>query len=228
LRRAGLPCHGKVHRFYSRASRPEAHVGFAILIAGLALFITLHVFVAQRAARARVIARIGKRTYKAAFSLVAILALALIVYGFARYRAAGLIDIWEPPHWTRYIATPLMWLAFVGVSAAYFQGRIKTALKHPMLVGVKLWAIAHLASNGDLGSIVLFGAILLWAGYDRATFRHRPAAEIPSLAAPAPGSAASNDVVAVLIGTIIFLAFGYVFHPLWIGTPVFGTPALGT
>jgi uncharacterized membrane protein len=218
-----------MHRLYSpRASRPEGILGFAILIAGLALFIALHVFAAQRGARARVVARIGLPTYKAVFSLLAILAVALIVYGFARYRAAGLIEVWEPPRWTRYVAAPLMWVAFVSVSAAYFQGRIKAALKHPMLVGVKLWAIAHLASNGDLGSIVLFGAILGWAGYDRFTFTRRPAAEIPSLAVPAPGSAASNDLVAVLIGTIFFLAFGYVFHPLWIGVPVFGTPALGT
>ncbi len=203
-------------------------MGFAILVAGLALFIALHVLVTQRAARAHVIARIGERTYKAIFSLLAIAALALIAVGFSRYRASGLIELWDPPLWTRYIATPLMWLAFVSACAAYFQGRIKAALKHPMLVGVKLWALAHLCANGDLGSILLFGAILAWAGYDRYTLKTRPASEIPSITTPAPGSAGSNDLVAVLIGTIIFLAFGYVFHPLWIGVPVFGTPALGT
>lgn len=203
-------------------------MGFVILIAGLVLFIALHAFVAQRAARARLIARIGETPYKALFSLLAIIALVLIAFGYVRYRATGWIDVWEPPLWTRYIAAPLMWLAFVCITAAYFHGRIKNVLKHPLLVGVKLWAVAHLAANGDLGSILLFGAILLWAGYDRYTLKTRPASEIPSVGNPISGSAGSNDLVAVLIGTIIFLAFGYVFHPLWIGTPVFGTPALGT
>jgi len=203
-------------------------LGFAILIAGLALFIALHLLVTQRAARARVIARIGAGPYKGIFSLLSVVALVLIAVGFSRYRASGWIDVWDPPLWTRYIATPLMWLAFVCVAAAYFQGRIKAALKHPMLIGVKLWALAHLVANGDLGSILLFGSLLLWAGYDRYTLKHRPAGEIPSIAVPVTGSARSNDLVAVLIGTIIFLAFGYVFHPLWIGVPVFGTPALGT
>ena len=93
-----------------------------------------------------------------------------------------------------------------------------------MLVSVKLWALAHLITNGDLGSILLFGAILAWAVYDRISLKTRPEGGIPSIVAPG----GKNDAVAILIGTIIFLAFGYVFHPLWIGVPVFGTPALGT
>ena len=203
-------------------------MGLFILIAGLVLFIALHVFVTQREARARLIARIGEGPYKGIFSLLSIIGAVLIAVGFSRYRASGWIDIWDPPLWTRYVATPLMWVAFVCVAAAYFQGRIKATLKHPMLIGVKLWAIAHLAANGDLGSIILFGSLLLWAGYDRYSLKRRPASEIPSVAVPISGSPRSNDLVAVLIGTIIFLAFGYVFHPLWIGVPVFGTPALGT
>jgi uncharacterized membrane protein len=203
-------------------------LGLPLLIAGLALFIVLHVFVTQREARARVIARMGEGPYKGVFSLLAVIALVLIAFGYSRYRANGWIDIWDPPWWTRYVATPLMWLAFICVTAAYFPGRIKSTLKHPMLVGVKLWALAHLIANGDLGSIILFGSILLWSGYDRYSLKHRAAAEIPSFTPPISGSTRANDLVAVVIGTIIFLAFGYVFHPLWIGVPVFGTPALGT
>ena len=199
-------------------------MGLLILIAGIAVFAGVHVFVTQRAARARLIAKIGEPAYKISFSLLSVLGVALIAFGFARYRGTGWVDVWYPPRWTHYIAVVLMWLAFVSVAAASIPGRLKERLKHPLLVGVKLWALAHLITNGDLGSILLFGGILAWAVFDRISLKTRAEAGNPPIIA----SARSNDAVAVLIGTIIFLAFGYVFHPLWIGVPVFGTPALGT
>ena len=84
-------------------------------------------------------------------SLVAIVGIALIAYGFALYRDAGPIEVWTPPGWTRHIVVALMWPAMHLVVAAYIPGDIKRVLKHPMLVGVKIWAVAHLFSNGDLG-----------------------------------------------------------------------------
>jgi len=194
-------------------------MGLAILVLGLAVFIGAHVFVTRRKARAAVIARIGLGPYKGLFSAVAIVGLALIIVGFGRYRATGWIDVWYPPAWTRQVAIPLVWLAFISVVAAYVPGNIKRWLKNPMLVGVKLWALAHLIANGDLGSIILFGAFLLWAGYDRITLNYRADAGAP----PIPTGGWANDGVAILAGTIIFLAFGYVVHPLWIGVPVFTT-----
>lgn len=199
-------------------------MGLLILIAGIAVFVGVHVFITRREARARLIERIGEPAYKIGFSLVSVVGLALIAFGFARYRGTGWIDVWSPPRWTHYVAIVLVWLAFVSVAAAYIPGAIKSRLKHPLLVGVKLWALAHLITNGDLGSILLFGGILAWAVFDRISLKTRSEPGIPPIIA----SGRSNDAVAVLIGTIIFLAFGYVFHPLWIGVPVFGTPALGT
>ena len=95
---------------------------------------------------------------------------------------------------------------------------IKRILKHPMLVGIKLWALAHLIANGDLGSIVLFGSVLAWAVYDRITLKRRTDAGAP----PIPVGGRSNDIIAVVVGTILYLALGFVFHPLVIGVPVFG------
>jgi uncharacterized membrane protein len=204
----------------------EAVLGLVVMIAGLAIFIGAHWFVTQRPSRARLIARIGEGAYKGLFSLASIAGIVLIAFGFGYYRSTGWIDIWEPPHWTRYVADVLMWIAFVCAVAAYIPGNIKLRLKHPLLVAVKLWAVAHLAANGDLGSIILFAAILGWAVYDRISLKYR-VNEKPAFA-PFPPGGTTNDAVAVVIGTIIFLAFGYVFHPLWIGVPVFGTPALGT
>jgi uncharacterized membrane protein len=194
-------------------------MGFALLILGLVVFIGSHAFVTRRDERAATIARIGEGPYKGLFSLVSLIGLALIIYGFALYRRDGMIPVWSPPVWMRHLAIPLVWLAFICITAAYIQGDIKRVLKHPMLVGVKLWALAHLLANGDLGSIMMFGSLLAWAVFDRISLKRRTDPGGP----PIPAGGRKNDVVAILIGTILFAAFGYVFHPLWIGVPVFGT-----
>jgi uncharacterized membrane protein len=107
--------------------------------------------------------------------------------------------------------------------AAYIPGDIKRTLKHPMLVGVKLWALAHLLSNGDLGSIVLFGSVLAWAVFDRISLKRRSDPGGP----PIPVGGRRNDYIAIAVGTLLYLALGFVFHPLVVGVPAFGTPALG-
>jgi uncharacterized membrane protein len=207
-----------------KSGTPERFMGLAILILGLAVFIGVHLLAAARSVRAATIARVGGLGYKGLFSVVSLAGLVLMAFGFARYRATGWIDVWDPPLWTRHAAIALVWLAFIAVAATYFPGDIKRRLKHPMLVGVKLWAVAHLIANGDLGSIVLFGSILAWAVIDRISLKHRADPGGP----PIPIGGRNNDAVAIVVGTIIFLAFGYVFHPLWIGVPVFGTRMLGT
>ena len=165
----------------------------------------------------------GRGPYLGLFTVVSIVGLVLIGYGFARYRAEGLIPLWYPPAWTRQIVVALMWPASIAVVAAYIPGDIKRVLKHPMLVGVKLWAFAHLCANGDLGGIILFGSVLAWAVYDRITLKaqHR----LRGTADSAGGR--RNDIIAIVVGTILYLALGFVFHPIVIGLPAFGTPALG-
>jgi uncharacterized membrane protein len=196
-------------------------MGFAVLVLGLVVFIGAHLFVTMRRERAAIIARIGEGSYKGLLALASILGLVLIGYGFARYRATGWIDVWYPPRWTYYITQVLMWPASIFVVAAYIRGNIWRTLKHPMLAGVKTWALAHLFSNGDLGSIVLFGSFLLWAGYDRMSLGRRADAVTAAL----PASAHRNDIIAVVVGTVLYLALGLVFHPLVIGHPVFGRSA---
>ena len=201
-----------------RPANGEKPMGLAIMILGLAVFIGVHVLVTCRAQRASVIARMGEGTYKALFSVASFVGLILIGYGFARYRAAGYIVVWDPPAWTRHITVALVWPAIICITAAYLPGRIKTALKHPMLVGVKLWAVAHLISNGDLGSIVLFGSIMAWAVYDRISLKRRTDPSGP----PIPAGGPSRDLMAVAVGTVIYLALGFLFHPYVIGVPAFG------
>jgi uncharacterized membrane protein len=192
-----------------------------VLVIGLVLFIGAHVFVTFRAQRDAVVARIGEWPYKGVMALVSAAGIILIGYGFGQYRATGWIDVWYPPRWTFYITQILMWPASICVVAAYSRGNIWRKLKHPMLVGVKTWAVAHLISNGDLGSIVLFGSILAWAVYDRITLKRRTDPGAP----PIPVGGHRNDTIALVIGTILYLALGLVFHPLVVGIPVFGRPA---
>src|SRR5215472_2345285 len=196
-------------------------MGLAILVAGLVIFIGSHIFITMRAQRAAAIARIGEGAYKGLMALLSLIGLILIGYGFGRYRATGWIDIWHPPHWTYYITEILMWPASVFVVAAYIRGGIWRALKHPMLVGVKTWAASHLISNGDLGSIVLFGSFLVWAGYDRMTLKHRSDPGAPAI----PVGGHRNDTIALVAGAILYLALGFIFHPIVVGVAVFGTPA---
>jgi uncharacterized membrane protein len=198
-------------------------MGLALEILGLVVFLGMHVFVTMRDRRAVVVARIGEWPYRGLFSLVSIVGIVLIGYGFAAYRAAGPIMVWYPPGWTHHIVVALMWPASIMIAAAYIPGNIKRVLKHPMLVGVKTWVFAHLCANGDLGGIILFGSVLAWAVYDRITLKRRKDAGAP----PIPVGGTKNDIIAIVVGTIIYLALGFVFHPVVIGVPAFGTPALG-
>jgi uncharacterized membrane protein len=189
----------------------------AVLIIGLVVFIAAHVFVTRRKARAALIERIGLLPYRGLFSLVSIIAIALIAWGFGRYMHAP-TPIWTPPTWMRHVTVALVWIAIVLMTAGYIRGNIYRRLKHPFLAGVKLWAVAHLLSNGDLGGIILFGAILAWAVFDRISLKHRADAGAPAIAV----GGARNDVIAVVVGTLIYLALGFLFHPRVIGLPVFG------
>jgi uncharacterized membrane protein len=198
-------------------------MGLAEEILGLVIFLGAHVFVTMRDRRAALVARIGEWPYRGLFSVVAIVGILLIAYGFADYRSAGMIVLWNPPSWTRHIVVILMWPASIMVAAAYIPGNIKRVLKHPMLAGVKTWAFAHLCANGDLGGIILFGAVLAWAVFDRITLKRRADPGAP----PIPVGGTKNDIIAIIVGTIIYLALGFVFHPIVIGVPAFGTPAFG-
>lgn len=202
-----------------RGQNPGLRVmGLAVEILGLVIFLGAHVFVTMRDHRAALIARIGEWPYRGLFSLVSIVGIVLIGYGFASYRNAGLIVIWNPPGWTHHIVEALMWPASIMIVAAYIPGNIKRVLKHPMLVGVKTWAFAHLCANGDLGGIILFGAVLAWAVFDRITLKRRSDPGAP----PIPVGGGRNDIIAIIVGTIVYLALGVVFHPLVIGLPAFG------
>jgi uncharacterized membrane protein len=190
----------------------------AILILGLIVFIGAHAFTMAREPRARAIARLGEGPYKGLYSLVSLIGLVLIIWGFGEYRAGGYTQVWNPLVWTRHLAVLLVWPAFVAFVAAYLPGRIRRTLNHPMLAGLKIWALAHLLANGDLGSMLLFGALLAWAVAARISTKRRD--EVLDHGGPAAAPAGwRNDILAVAIGTALYLVFLLWLHPLLIGVP---------
>jgi uncharacterized membrane protein len=196
----------------------ENIMGLLVMILGLLLFLGVHAFTTRRKARASLIAAWGEGGYKIGYALASLAGLVLIVWGFAHYRATGMWEVWTPPKALKHLAVALMLPAVIMVVAAYLRGRIYTTLKHPTLSGVKLWAAAHLLANGDLGGIILFGSFLGWAVFDRVSLKHRTDAGGP----PIPVGGAGNDLIAVAVGIVAYLALAFAFHPVVIGVPVVG------
>lgn len=193
----------------------------AILILGLLLFLGTHAFTMARGPRKAAIAKLGEGGYKIAYSVLALAGIVLVSIGYGEYRASGYVQLWWPPTGMQHLALLLMIPAFVLFAAAYLPGHIKARAKHPMLAGVKIWALAHLLANGDLGSILLFGAFLGWAVAARISLKRRDVSPLaPAQAVAAAPAGWRNDAIAVAIGLAAYIAFVLWLHPLLIGVPV--------
>lgn len=184
------------------------------LILGLVLFLGVHsVSIVAWQWRDRMAAR-SEGKWKAIYSLIAAVGLVLIIYGYGQARQDPTV-LYAPPFWTRHLAALLMLPVFPILFAAYLPGRIKSALKHPMLVAVKLWAVAHLIANGMLADVLLFGGLLVWAVADRISLKRRPPRPTP-----VASTSAANDIIAVVAGLAVYFAFVFWLHVRLIGVPV--------
>lgn len=186
-----------------------------MLIAGLVIFLGVHsVAIVAAGWRERMIGRIGELPWMTVYSVIALVGLVLIVWGYDLARQDP-VPVYWPPTWLRHLALLLMIPVFPLLLAAYLPGRIRSTVRHPMLVAVKLWALAHLLANGMLSDIVLFGSFLIWAGVDRMSVKRRNPPPPPGLP---PG--ALNDAIAVVGGLAVYVAFILWLHAWLIGIPV--------
>ncbi len=151
----------------------------SILVLGLVAFFLVHsISIANRPWRDRMVARVGEMPWKGLYSLFAIVGLALIVYGYGLARPAPIV-LYDGPAWLGHLALLLLVPVFPLLIAAYLPTRIRAAVEHPMLVAVKLWALAHLLVNGTVADVLLFGSFLVWAVADRIALEHRQPQRIP-------------------------------------------------
>lgn len=189
------------------------------LILGLVIFLGVHsVRIFADAWRTRTRQRIGEGPWKGAYSLLSLAGFVLMVWGFGVAREQPIV-LWVPPTGMRHLASLLTLLAFIFLAASYVPGNhIKAKLHHPMVLGVKVWALAHLLSNGMLSHVILFGALLVWAVLDFRSSRQRDRA---AGTVYAPGSS-SATVITVVAGVAGWALFAFWLHGLLIGIRPFG------
>lgn len=184
------------------------------LIIGLLLFLGVHsVSIYARGWRDDMVGKLGDASWKAAYSVVAVIGFVLVVHGYAVARADPIV-LYTPPLWTRHLAALLMLPVFPLLFSAYLPGRIKAAVKHPMLTATKAWALAHLLANGTLAAVLLFGGFLAWAVLDRIAVGKRPQ---PTKAATPAAPSRLNDVLAVVGGLVVYAVVIMWAHQRFIG-----------
>ncbi len=190
-----------------------------VLILGLVLFLGVHATrIVAEGWRTRMVARLGPNGWKGLYSVVSIAGFALIVWGFGLARQTPVL-LWLPPVGMRHLASLLTLVAFILLAATYVPGNsIKARLHHPMVLAVKVWALAHLLANGNLAHVVLFGSFLVWAAlsFKAARARDRAAGTVY-----APGSG-SGTAITVVVGTAAWAAMAFWGHGMLIGIRVIG------
>jgi uncharacterized membrane protein len=190
-----------------------------LLIAGLLLFLGVHsVRIVAEDFRTQQLARLGANGWKGLYSLASIAGFVLIVWGYGLARQQPVV-LWPTSTGLRHLAALLTLVAFVFLAAAYVPGNaLKARLQHPMVLGVKVWALAHLIANNTLADLLLFGSFLVWAVFsfraararDRAAGTTYPACRLPP------------TLATVAIGSLAWAAFAFWAHAAWIGVRPFG------
>ncbi len=186
----------------------------ALLIAGLVLFLGVHsVRMVAPTWRDSMLARLGENGWKGLYSLVSFVGLVLLIWGYARAQPLAPV-LYVTPFGMVHLTALLMVFAFIALAVSQVpSGRLKPMLKHPMLLSVKIWAFAHLLVNGDLASVILFGAFLAWAVWNRIAVKRRGAP------LPQPGPVL-YDIIAVVSGLVLWVLFVWKAHEWLIGVPI--------
>jgi len=191
-----------------------------VLVVGLVIFLGVHsVSIVAPGWRTATVARLGERPWKGLYSLASAVGLALIIVGYGMARKDPVV-LYTPPAALRHLALVLMLPVFPLLFAAYLPGRIRAAAKHPFLLAVKFWALAHLLANGMLADVLLFGGFLAWAVADRISVKRRPAAQTHEV--PAAPPRAANDAIALIGGLVVYAVFIIWAHRWIIGVSLLG------
>lgn len=191
----------------------------ALLILGLVVFLGVHsTRIISDGWRSTMVSRLGLNPWKGIYSAISIAGFVLIVWGYGLARTPA-VPLWSPPTWTAHLAAALTVPAFILLAATYVpRNQIQAAVHHPMVLGVQLWALAHLLANGTRSAALLFGAFLVWAFLGFIAARRRDRAEGHNYSAGKP----AMTLVAVAVGVGLWAAFAFWLHELWIGVAPLG------
>ena len=190
-----------------------------LLIAGLILFLGVHsTRVFANDWRTALIAKRGEGAWKGIYSGLSLAGFVMLVYGYGLARQSPVV-LWTPPVAMRHVAALLTLVSFVMLAAAYVpRNSIKAKLRHPMVLGTKVWAFAHLLANGNLADVLLFGAFLVWAVLNFRAARQRDRAQ----GIVYPAGTTSGTAITVAAGVVAWLVFALWLHGLLIGVRPFG------
>ncbi len=194
----------------------ERTLKMTVLWAGLLVFLGVHALPIRQTLKEKIEASLGDNVYKILFSLISVIGLVLIIYGYgiARDNPSEYDPIYTPPTFLRHIALLLMLIAFISFVATYIPSKIKQKLKNPMLISIKVWALAHLLANGNLADVILFGCFLVWAVIAVISAKKRQkqkSVDVPQI------TPIYNDILVILLGTGIYILFALWLHERLIG-----------
>jgi len=179
-----------------------------ILIAGLVLFVAIHV-VPKTSLKPQLQERFGRKPYLAGFASLATIAVGLIVWGFSR---SEFIVVYDPPVWGRHITMLFVLLGFICLASKGSNSHIARIVRDPLGAGIALWAIGHLFANGDLASVLLFATFGTYAlGKTIVEFMVQPTPDFAVIF--------KDDMRAIVGGIVIYLILVFL-HPYVIGVPV--------
>jgi uncharacterized membrane protein len=201
------------------AAPPAARAAMTVLLLGLILFLGVHsVRIFAEDWRTRTRARIGENAWKGAYSLLSIAGFVLLVWGYGLARQQPVV-LWPALGWARHLASLLTLIAFIVLVAAYVpKNGIKARLHHPMVLGVKIWALAHLLANNTLADLALFGGFLAWSVLDFSAARRRDRAAGTRY----PAGTLAGTLATVVVGVAAWAGFALWAHAAWIGVYPFG------
>jgi len=182
-----------------------------ILISGIIIFFGMHLVPDLVGVRRKLISGLGETIYQGLFAVISLFGFMLIIFGKSK---AGFQPIYELPIWIMHVSAVLMLISFIFFASVYMKSNIKRFTPHPMLWGVTFWSCAHLLSNGDLASILLFGSFGIYSLYDMRSANQRGATKQKIK------YKLTKDVVTIVVGLVGFSIFMYLHRYL------FGVPAV--
>ncbi len=182
-----------------------------IFITGIVILIAIHLLPSVQPLRNQLINRLGLWPYKGLFAIIALTGLILVINGMS---SAEEILVWNSPSWSQSLALIIMPISLILIVAAYLPSNIKRITPHPMLWGVSIWAVVHILSNSDLNTLILSGAIGVYALFDIMSANIRGAKVSENALSPA------KDIIVIVVGLVLY-SLALIFHEHISGVAIF-------